>query len=110
MGVKMNNQPLTAEQERAVQSIYLYAVDLLNKGYGFGDVHRELVKKGLDQSSAEAVVSNLRSAQHNAKKSAAQRAMLMGAVFFIGGILVTGITYSAAADGGTYVVTWGAII
>jgi len=36
--------------------------------------------------------------------------MIIGGLFCIGGIAVTALTYSAAAGGGTYVVTWGAIL
>jgi hypothetical protein len=37
--------------------------------------------------------------------------MIFGAIWCIGGILVTAITYSQATQsGGTYYVTWGAII
>lgn len=43
-------------------------------------------------------------------REAAARNMLVGALWCIGGIVVTAVTYSAAANGGTYVVTWGAIV
>ncbi len=36
--------------------------------------------------------------------------MVFGALWCIGGIVVTVVTYSAAASGGTYVVAWGAIV
>ena len=40
------------------------------------------------------------------------RNMLIGALWCVGGIVVTAVTYSAASGpgGGTYVVTWGAIV
>jgi hypothetical protein len=43
----------------------------------------------------------------------AEKQMLSGAVWCIGGLLVTGITWLVAASGsggGTYVVAWGAIL
>lgn len=40
----------------------------------------------------------------------AEKTMFWGAVWCIGGILVTAATYSAASDGGTYVIAWGAIV
>ncbi|HTX89994.1 MAG TPA: SH3 domain-containing protein [Anaerolineales bacterium] len=45
-------------------------------------------------------------------KSMGKKNMVYGALWFIGGIIVTVGTYSAAAasGGGTYFVTWGAII
>lgn len=36
--------------------------------------------------------------------------LLIGAIFLIGGIIVTAVSYSDAKPGGTYVVTYGAII
>jgi|GEM_PF-2186868 len=36
--------------------------------------------------------------------------MLVGGLWLIGGLLVTALTYSASSGGGTYVVTYGAII
>ena len=36
--------------------------------------------------------------------------MLYGALWFIGGVAVTAVTYAAATGGGTYVVTYGAIL
>ena len=36
--------------------------------------------------------------------------MLYGALWCIGGILVTGITFSAARSGGTYFIAWGAVL
>jgi hypothetical protein len=41
----------------------------------------------------------------------ASRDMLVGALWCIGGIVVTAVTYSAASNGGgTYFVAWGAIL
>jgi len=44
------------------------------------------------------------------KKSDGGSDMLWGAIWCIGGIIVTAYTYSNAAPGGAYVVAWGAII
>jgi hypothetical protein len=41
--------------------------------------------------------------------SAGAKNMLWGAVWCIGGIIVTAATYSAAQGGGKYVVAYGAI-
>jgi hypothetical protein len=40
----------------------------------------------------------------------AKKNMLYGALWCIGGIVVTAATYSSAEGGGRYVVAWGAII
>jgi hypothetical protein len=36
--------------------------------------------------------------------------MLYGALWCMGGIIVTTVTYIMAGEGGTYIVTWGAIV
>ena len=49
----------------------------------------------------------------DAVQAAARKNMLFGALWCGGGILVTALTYSAAASGpgdGSYVVAWGAIV
>lgn len=48
----------------------------------------------------------------DAKSAAAKRLMLTGALWCIGGIIVTSVTYNAAASsptGGQYIIAWGAI-
>ncbi len=55
------------------------------------------------------VVKHAAGAVESAEWSPADRRMLRGAAWCAGGILVTLVTYSAAAPGGTYVIAWGAI-
>lgn len=43
-------------------------------------------------------------------KASARKNMIYGALWCIGGIVVTVATYSAASGGGTYIVAWGAIL
>lgn len=48
-----------------------------------------------------------------AVKNAGKKNILYGAIWCMGGIIVTALTYQAAADnptGGKYVVAWGAIV
>ena len=42
--------------------------------------------------------------------SPGKKNMLYGALWCIGGIVVTAATYDAAEPGGAYVVAWGAIV
>ncbi|MDR3094395.1 MAG: hypothetical protein LBU62_07140 [Bacteroidales bacterium] len=46
----------------------------------------------------------------SAKKKKANKDMIAGALWCIGGTIVTVMTYSAASSGGRYMVAWGAII
>lgn len=43
-------------------------------------------------------------------KQRGRKRMIFGALWFVGGLIVTATTYAAASSGGTYVITYGAII
>jgi hypothetical protein len=45
-----------------------------------------------------------------AKQEAGRKKMLFGAIWCIGGPLVTVFTYQSASGGGHYVIAWGAIL
>jgi hypothetical protein len=48
-----------------------------------------------------------------AKRKLAVKTMLYGALWFVGGLVVTGVSYamaSSSSGGGGYIVTWGAVI
>jgi hypothetical protein len=38
------------------------------------------------------------------------RALIFGAVWFVGGLILSAVTYSAAASGGVYIVAWGPML
>jgi hypothetical protein len=48
--------------------------------------------------------------QRQARREDAEKDMLHGALWCVGGIVVTVATYAAASGGGAYVVAWGAIL
>jgi hypothetical protein len=94
-----------------VEAIYAFAAEQMRNGASPEQIQATLVEKGLPQEAAEAVVSNLGRAMSDAKSKAGKNNMLYGALWCIGGIVVTAVTYSSASEGGGhYVVAWGAII
>ncbi len=98
-------------QNEAIQAVYQYAAGLVKSGMSASQVEGKLMEKGLDRASASIVVKKLFELRSKAVDEAAKKNMLYGALWCIGGIVVTIATYSAAASGGgTYVVAWGAII
>lgn len=98
-------------EQEAVSQVYEYAAHLLVKEKKSPDeVINFLVEKGLDEESSRIIVDNLGVHIGDAKKKRAQKDMLYGALWCIGGIVVTAVTYSSASGGGRYVVAWGAII
>lgn len=70
----------------------------------------ELVKQGMDEKSADALVANLEEQIEAAQRKKNNRDMLIGGLWMVGGIVVTAVTFSAASGGGKYVIAWGAII
>lgn len=96
--------------EEAVQAVYKYAAELVKAGLPAPQVESKLMQKGLDPSAASVVVRNVFSWRSKANHQAAKRNMLYGALWCIGGFLVTAVTFSAAGEGGRFIVAWGAIL
>ena len=101
-----------ASQAQAVEAIYGFAAQQMRGGIAPAQIEKSLVEKGLDAQAAAVVVRNLSKAKTDAVKKMGQKHMLYGALWCIGGTLVTALTYQAAANkgGGSYVVAWGAIV
>lgn len=101
----------TEEQQKAINQIYDYAASLvLKEKKSYTETKAALIAQGIDEESASTIVTNLEEEINGAKKKQANKDMRNGALWCVGGIIVTAVTYSNASGGGTYVVTWGAII
>ncbi|HAS42941.1 MAG TPA: hypothetical protein DCS93_20845 [Microscillaceae bacterium] len=99
------------EQQEVVNQIYDYAANLLiNENYTSYEAKEALIEQGLDQETAAIVIDKLEKDIGEVKQKGANKDMIYGALWCIGGIVVTAASYSAASGGGTYVVTWGAIL
>lgn len=96
------------EQEREAQEfvnrVYSFAANLMfEQEKSATETKRILVEEGLREEDAEVVVTNFQNQLQQAKSEAGNKNMLYGALWCIGGLVVTALTYSAASDGGTYV-------
>lgn len=98
------------QQEEMVNKVYQYAFQLKAKGNNAEEIKENLINQGLDATSAETVTENVEKHYSAAKNKAADKNMLYGGLWCVGGIVVTAATYSAASGGGSYVVAWGAIL
>jgi hypothetical protein len=97
----MENQ--NDNQQDTVNQIYDYAANLLvNEKRSVTETKNALIAQGLDEESATVVVSNLEKQIKDAKKEGANKDMLYGALWCIGGIVAT------VADFGF--IFWGAIV
>lgn len=101
-----------------LRNSYDLASVLQNQGKPANEIVRQLIERGLSQSDAQTIVTNLQQLNARTKgdgysnASAGLNSMLIGAAVCIGGSLITWITYQQAANnpgGGRYVIWWGAI-
>jgi hypothetical protein len=106
--INVTNQQTTPDQ--AVQQIYQYTASLMRSGTKTEVIHQNLVQRGLTDEQANIVLNNLQKARKKALAEIGQRDLLLGGGICLLGIVVTVATFSAAQNGGTYVVAWGAII
>ncbi len=107
----MSDQVLTQEQqEQAVKAVYELAAQKMKAKESDESIIASLKQSGLEEDAARTVVTNLRNAVAEQKHKAGTKNMIYGALWCVGGIIVTAVTFSIASDrGGTYVVAWGAI-
>jgi ornithine cyclodeaminase/alanine dehydrogenase-like protein (mu-crystallin family) len=95
-----SNQPTTQE---AANQVYNYAANLMvNQKKETYEVRDLLIAKGLDEKTATTIVDNLEQQISDAKKSRAKKDMLYGALWCVGGTVLT-----VAHIG---FIFWGAII
>jgi hypothetical protein len=106
----MPESVLTPEQ--GLEAIYRFAKQQMRNGVALAVIKKSLIERGLDAETAGIVVSNLKQVKAKAIKSAGHKNMLYGALWCIGGLVVTALSYQAAmnAGGGRYVLAWGAIL
>lgn len=98
----MENLP-TESQEATVNSLYNYAAQLLivQKKESY-EVKNALIEQGLSEENARTIVNNLESQIDDAHREKAKKDMLYGALWCIGGTVLT------LANIGF--IFWGAII
>jgi hypothetical protein len=90
-------------EQEAVDQVYNFAANLMvNEKKNAAETRAALVEQGLSEEIAGTVVTNLQSQISDAKKKRANKDILWGAIWCIGGIVAT------AAEIGY--IFWGAIV
>lgn len=97
-------------EQELIEQVYEFAAQQRSMGQSGPEIKQALVAEGLDEESASVVVENIEQMEREGARSAGTKNMIYGAIWCIGGTVVTVATYSAASGGGSYVVAWGAII
>jgi hypothetical protein len=97
----MENQ--NNEQQEIVNQIYDFAANLMiEKKYSKSETVDALIEKGLDEESASIVVNNLNKQIKEAKNESANKNMLYGALWCVGGLIATLANFGF--------IFWGAIV
>ena len=98
------------EKEQIVERIYMYAFQRLGGDKAMpSTVKIELVEQGLTEDDAQMVIDNVQVEVRKMEKERGKKEMIYGALWCVGGAVVTLLTYMLAEGGGTYVVAWGAM-
>lgn len=115
-------EPLTAEEEKALEQLSQFVAGELAEGKSKNKVIKQLVKQGIPEVSATQLVYEIEQMINQYKQSSEGRRvlaskyarhMLYGILWALGGTIVTGVTFVAAASspsGGRYIVAYGAIV
>jgi hypothetical protein len=112
------SQPVSPEEKAHLQKLILFAIDLKKRDLRDSTILRELEGVGATPENARNVlnaVNSMRKQQSqdygSASREAALRAMGIGAIICMIGIIVTVGSYKSVSQaGGSYVVAYGAII
>jgi hypothetical protein len=96
--------------EQAVHAIYHHAASLVRDGKSKPQVRDDLISRGMGEPTADLVTNKIFELRARARREAGGSAMLQGALWCVGGLLVTGVTFAMASGGGIYVVAYGAVI
>lgn len=114
---KSDNPTASTESEpteaELVAAVYELAERLVSEGGTPQEVMAGLQGEGVTEEVAEIVTTNVFIALKEAEDAAmdaAESEVSTGMFWCIGGAIVTGLTYAMAANGGTYVIAWGAIL
>lgn len=100
-----------SQPEKNVSQVYDHVANrIINDNKAGYEVKQELIEKGMAEETAGQIVDHVEQQIQEAKRSRANKDMLYGALWCIGGTVVTVVTYSAASGGGRYMIAWGAII
>lgn len=106
-------EPNEVEAQEAIQQAYAYAANLMmHEEKSAGQAKRLLMAKGIDAESAARIVNHIKTQieEESGNNEQASHDILFGSLWLIGGLFITIFTYTTAGSGGSYVVTWGAII
>ena len=93
-----------------LQALYEDVVKRLISGVSTQTIIRSYVEQGADEKFIRRLIERAKDDIYEHKRRKGFKNLGFGALWFVGGTVVTIATYSAASGGGRYVVAWGAIL
>lgn len=107
-----NNTPtnVVSSQQEPLEAAFQHTVALVNQGKSKAQIEAELKSTGLSQETVSSVINRVFELRKKAHRDVAGKNITLGAIWCVGGIVVTALTYQMASGGGTYFVAWGAIL
>ena len=103
------NQDIAFQSEQEMLQFVTQQM-VINKVSSF-DTMTMLGERGVDTDTAFTAIEKVENNLKGVDRKAGRKDMLWGAIWFIGGLTVTLVTYSDASQGGgRYTVAYGAII
>lgn len=102
--------PALREPQPIDDVVYHFAIEQMRAGVAPAEVEQSLVRRGLSAEAAATVVGDLKRVRGQAAREAGRKNMRYGAMWCAGGVVVTVLTFQAAAGGGQFVIAWGAIL
>jgi hypothetical protein len=112
-------EPQSGWSDGSADALTESVAQALFEGKSSNDIVKALVKQGVDELGARGFVTDVAIQVESFRHSPDGRAlmarkyrtkMIHGALWLVGGTVVTALTASTAADGGYFLVAWGAIL
>jgi hypothetical protein len=95
--------------EAAIADVCRYAVKLKKDAGSGTQMQKRLVELGLTAEAADSLIHDGLEQVGQASRAGVKN-LFFGALWFVGGLIVTVVTFNTASGGGTYFVAYGAIL
>lgn len=100
----------SAPQMTYADQLYLEATKAIASGKKAAAVFQNFIQRGVHPQFAQSIVEKASKTKKAAFRQGGVKLLLTGLAMLVLGIIITGVSYSAAANGGIYFVAFGPVI
>ena len=93
-----------------IQNAFSAAVRFKAAGKDDSETRLMLMGLGFSYEESDEILSRAKKTATNNKKESKGDELGIGFLWFVGGLIVTVLTYSAASNGGCFLIAWGPMI